>query len=74
MVEDSIRTIRIRPTTAAAVEPVDDLHYMPADPADLLHADPSRRTLFDLKAQASLLPGISTVHRDAQAQSALRPL
>ncbi|HYQ92693.1 MAG TPA: alpha/beta fold hydrolase, partial [Candidatus Competibacteraceae bacterium] len=38
------RILRIRPTAAAAREPVDDPHYLPADPADLLHADPSRRS------------------------------
>jgi fermentation-respiration switch protein FrsA (DUF1100 family) len=36
-------TIRIRPTTVAAQEPVDDPHYLPADPHNLLRADPSRR-------------------------------
>src|SRR6266540_524342 len=37
-------SIRIRPTTAAMAEPLDDPHYLPADPKNLLHADSSRRT------------------------------
>ena len=36
--------VRIRPTAVAAAEPLDDPHHLPADPRDLLHADPSRRT------------------------------
>lgn len=57
MEEDSIRTIRIRPTTAAAAEPVDDLHYLPANPVDLLHADPSRRTSVRFKSGGVTLAG-----------------
>ena len=36
-------TVRIRPTAAAVQEPLDDPHYLPADPRNLLHADPTRR-------------------------------
>lgn len=39
-----VQTMRIRPTAAAITEPMDDAHYLPADPANLLHADPQRRT------------------------------
>ena len=39
----SVKTMRIRPTSAAAAEPMDDPHYLPADPADLLRANPVRR-------------------------------
>jgi fermentation-respiration switch protein FrsA (DUF1100 family) len=40
---DHPRTIRIRPTTTAAQEPVEDTHYLPSDPSNLLKADPNRR-------------------------------
>jgi fermentation-respiration switch protein FrsA (DUF1100 family) len=43
MLNEAARTIRIRPTTIAAQEAVDGLHYLPDDPNDLLTADPSRR-------------------------------
>jgi len=36
-------SLRIRPTAIAVTEPLDDPHYLPADPNDLLHADPARR-------------------------------
>jgi fermentation-respiration switch protein FrsA (DUF1100 family) len=35
--------ITIRPTTELAAEPLADPHYLPADPANLLHADAARR-------------------------------
>jgi dipeptidyl aminopeptidase/acylaminoacyl peptidase len=41
--QNAVKTLRIRPTSAAAAEPLDDPHYLPADPANLLHADPNRR-------------------------------
>ena len=70
MDKDTIRTIRIRPTAAAAAEPVDDNHYLPADPADLLHADPSRRTSVRFKSSGLSLaahlyrpPGIASTQR-----------
>jgi len=40
----SVKMIRIRPTAMAMAEPVDDPHYLPADPKDLLKADPRRRS------------------------------
>jgi len=36
--------ITLRPATELAAEPLTDPHHLPPDPADLLHADPSRRT------------------------------
>lgn len=70
MRNNSVRTIRIRPTAAAAAEPVDDLHYLPADPANLLHADPSRRTGVRFKSAGLTLaghlyrpPGLSDIER-----------
>lgn len=36
-------TLRIRPTAAAAGDVLSDPHYLPTDPTNLLHADPSRR-------------------------------
>lgn len=38
-----VSVLRIRPTAAAAADPPEDPHYLPADPANLLRADPSRR-------------------------------
>lgn len=35
--------ITIRPTSELAAEPLDDSHYLPAHPDDLLRADPSLR-------------------------------
>jgi fermentation-respiration switch protein FrsA (DUF1100 family) len=53
----TLKTIRIRPTAAAAVEPMDDPHYLPADPADLLHADPSRRSSVHFQSAGLSLAG-----------------
>jgi uncharacterized protein len=36
--------ITIRPTKELAAEPLADPHYLPANPNDLLHADPTRRS------------------------------
>jgi uncharacterized protein len=36
-------SITIRPTTELANEPLSDPHYLPANPKNLLHADPKRR-------------------------------
>jgi uncharacterized protein len=57
MNKDILGTMRIRPTTAAAAEPVEDLHYLPAAPADLLHADPSRRTSVRFESAGLTLAG-----------------
>lgn len=40
---DTVNTIRIRPTTMAAAEPMEDTHFLPSDPKNLLKADPRRR-------------------------------
>ncbi len=40
---NGVRTIRIRPTTMAMAEPGVDTHFLPANPKDLLKADPKRR-------------------------------
>jgi len=53
----SMKTLRIRPTAAAAAEPADDLHYLPADPVNLLHADPSRRTAVRFRSAGLSLAG-----------------
>ena len=37
-------SITIRPTAELAAEPLADPHYLPSDPANLLRADPSRRS------------------------------
>ncbi len=50
-------TIRIRPTAAAMKEPVDDPHFVPRDPRDLLHADPSRRVAVTFKSGILNLAG-----------------
>jgi uncharacterized protein len=50
-------SIRIRPTTAAMAEPMEDPHYLPADPENLLHADPSRRTTVRFTSDGLTLAG-----------------
>jgi fermentation-respiration switch protein FrsA (DUF1100 family) len=52
-----VPVIRIRPTATAASEPVDDLHYLPSDTANLLHADPKRRTPVAFRSSGLLLAG-----------------
>jgi fermentation-respiration switch protein FrsA (DUF1100 family) len=52
-----VNTIRIRPTMAAAVEPVDDNHYLPSDPALQLWADPKRRSPVRFKSNGVPLAG-----------------
>src|SRR5271157_1330775 len=39
----AVKFLRIRPTAVAAREAMPDAHNMPADPADILHANPDRR-------------------------------
>jgi hypothetical protein len=36
------KVMRIRPTVAAIQEPMDNPHYFPKDPQNLLKADPDR--------------------------------
>jgi fermentation-respiration switch protein FrsA (DUF1100 family) len=52
-----VKTLRIRPTAAVAIEPVDDPHYVPSDPADLLHAVPTRRTNVRFSSNSAVLAG-----------------
>ena len=52
-----VNIIRIRPTMAAAAEPVDDNHYLPADPALLLRADPKRRSPVTFRSNGVTLAG-----------------
>jgi fermentation-respiration switch protein FrsA (DUF1100 family) len=56
---ESIRvpSVRIRPTAIAAAEPLDDPHYLPADPGNLLHADPSRRSPVSFRSGGLNLAG-----------------
>ena len=53
----NVGTIRIRPTAALAAEPLDDPHYLPADPVNLLRADPSRRIGVRFKSAGLMLAG-----------------
>jgi fermentation-respiration switch protein FrsA (DUF1100 family) len=49
--------IRIRPTTAAIQEPLDDPHYLPKDPRNLLKADMARRSPVKFKSAGLTLAG-----------------
>lgn len=50
-------SLRIRPTTTAMTEPLDDPHYLPPDPSNLLQADPSRRTAVRFRSGPLTLAG-----------------
>jgi fermentation-respiration switch protein FrsA (DUF1100 family) len=52
-----IASLRIRPTAVAAAEALDDPHYLPADPRDLLQADPSRRLPVHFRSAGLTLAG-----------------
>jgi uncharacterized protein len=52
-----VASTRIRPTTAAMKEPVDDPHYLPPDPRNLLRADPVRRTSVKFRSAGLMLAG-----------------
>lgn len=52
-----VKSIRIRPTAAAALEPSDNLNFLPANPANLLHADPNRRSPVWFKSAGLKLAG-----------------
>jgi fermentation-respiration switch protein FrsA (DUF1100 family) len=52
-----VQKVRIRPTTMAAAEPVEDLHYLPANPKNLLKADPTRRQPVRFKSRGEVLAG-----------------
>ena len=51
------KPITIRPTAELAAEPLADPHYLPPDPADLLHADPNRRTAVRFTSDGVALAG-----------------
>jgi fermentation-respiration switch protein FrsA (DUF1100 family) len=50
-------TVTLRPVSELAAEPLDDPHYLPADPADLLVADPGRREPVGFDADGVTLAG-----------------
>src|ERR687891_2413584 len=50
-------SLRIRPTAATAAEALDDPHYIPADPRNLLRADPTRRTPVHFRSAGLMLAG-----------------
>lgn len=50
-------SVRIRPTSVSAAEPLDDPHLIPADPRDLLHADPARRAAVGFGSAGARLAG-----------------
>ncbi|MDZ3836795.1 MAG: alpha/beta hydrolase [Rhodospirillales bacterium] len=56
-VPGSVPVLRIRPTAAAAADPPEDPHYLPADPANLLRADPGRRQPVRFKSAGLMLAG-----------------
>ena len=58
-------SITIRPTKELAAEPLDDPHYLPAAPEDLLRADPSRRTGVRFTSDGISLAGHLYRPRDA---------
>jgi uncharacterized protein len=49
--------LTVRPTAELAGEPLADPHYLPADPAQLLVADPSRRSAVAFKSDGIRLAG-----------------
>jgi dipeptidyl aminopeptidase/acylaminoacyl peptidase len=49
--------LRIRPTSTTMREPMTDPHFLPADPKDLLIADPSRRTPIQFPSAGLTLAG-----------------
>lgn len=55
--DSAAKFLRIRPTAVAAREAVPDAHYMPADPADLLRANPDRRKATRFSSQGASLAG-----------------
>lgn len=62
-------SLRIRPTATAMTDPVDDPHYLPADPRNLLHADPSRRTAVRFHSGRLTLAGHLYRPADAPAET-----
>jgi hypothetical protein len=40
----SLASVRVRPTVAAVAEDDNPTYFLPEDPGNLLHADPTRRS------------------------------
>lgn len=53
----SLSAIRIRPTTTAAQEQIENSYFLPEDPNDLLKADPKRRSEVYFKSDKAKLAG-----------------
>jgi fermentation-respiration switch protein FrsA (DUF1100 family) len=68
--DNTLPLVRIRPTAAALQEPMDDPHYLPRDPKDLLRADPSRRSPVKFKSAGLSLAG--DLYRPPSARSTAR--
>jgi len=54
---NGVTKIRIRPTMMAMAEPVEDSHFLPANPKDLLKADPKRRSPVRFRSAGLTLAG-----------------
>ena len=67
---DARKILRIRPTAAALQEPLDDPHYVPRNPRDLLLADPGRRTAVKFKSGGLTLAG--HVYRPSDVPATVR--
>jgi fermentation-respiration switch protein FrsA (DUF1100 family) len=63
------RIIRIRPTAAAIQEPMDDPHYVPKDPRNLLRADPARRSPVKFESAGLTLSGHLYRPKNASAKT-----
>lgn len=57
MSQTQVSTIRIRPTTAAAQEQMENNHFLPSDLSNLLKADPNRRHKVSFKSGNLKLAG-----------------
>jgi fermentation-respiration switch protein FrsA (DUF1100 family) len=56
-IQNLVPSLRIRPVTAAMKEPMSDPHYLPEDPNNLLHADPTRRVPVTFRSAGLTLAG-----------------
>ncbi len=63
-------SLTLRPVAVLAAEPLDDPHYLPADPANLLHADPKRREAVSFDSDGIALAG--HLYRPTNARSGSR--
>lgn len=61
--------VHIRPTAAAIQEPMDDPHYIPKDPRNLLKANPTRRLPVKFKSAGLTLAGHLYRPKNASAQT-----